>query len=521
MGGVAAGCADAAAGGEPWLPAAAEGQPSWELRETLAGFLLFVSWLTRRNKNHLGQKPAYINAGGAFAMDEGTDSLMTVHLLANSGHSLLLQQTLDRLLEWICLDIRLFLVSERLTPLKYYERYRKRSCCFPGISVLLFLHEDLGEERIFQVHEQFQRPPWRYQCAQIVNGQSHPYAPAHQDFYGLEDQLPVWGIRRVHCGPEILRVTLYCGFDNYEDAVRLYEMILQKEATLQKSNFCVFVLYATQSVAVQLCLKQLPIGVAAEPRGSSALQFKVQEIGQLVPLLPNPCFPISSTRWQTQDYEGNTILLQVQDSSKPHETNVGLSHQHNDADNEKILQDSVPIPFPVKRDNSGWRNQDVRATKAKPKSDQSKAHIPEEASGDLHRHFCPSHSGPSPRWWWDAASLRRQASSKLQASLRESRLHRQAAETNVDTGLAVANPASGLCPLNRFSRDLRSSLLQPRAPADVAGSAASSRDRTPIPLAAPQRSKGAGRRASGCQEQTLRASPTGRAQEEEEEEFFI
>uniref|UniRef100_A0A8C5U7S2 Family with sequence similarity 124 member B n=1 Tax=Malurus cyaneus samueli TaxID=2593467 RepID=A0A8C5U7S2_9PASS len=244
-------------------------------------------------------------------MADGAESLMTVHLLAHLGHSFLLQQTLDRLLEWLCLDIRLFLVSERIPPLKYYERYRKRSYGFPGISVLLFLHEDLGEDRIFQVHEQFQRPPWRYQRAQFTNGQSPLYPPAHQDFYGLDEQLPVWGIRRVHCGPEILRVTLYCSFDNYEDAVRLYEMLLQREATQQKGSLCVFVLHATPHTAVQLCLKQLPIGVAAEPRGSSALQFKVREIGQLVPLLPNPCVPISSTRWQTQDYEGNTILLKV------------------------------------------------------------------------------------------------------------------------------------------------------------------------------------------------------------------
>ncbi|XP_074009889.1 protein FAM124B isoform X2 [Numenius arquata] len=451
-------------------------------------------------------------------MDEGADSLMTVHLLANSGHSLLLQQTLDRLLEWICPDIRLFLVSERVTPLKYYERYRKRSCGFPGISVLLFLHEDLGEERIFQVHEQFQRPPWRYQCAQMANGQSHPYAPAHQDFYGLEEQLPVWGIRRVHCGPEILRVTLYCSFDNYEDAVRLYEMILQKEATVQKSNFCIFVLSVTQSVAVQLCLKQLPIGVAAEPKESSALQFKVQEIGQLVPLLPNPCIPISSTRWQTQDYEGNTILFQVQGGSKPHQTNVGFFHQHSDTGNDKILQDSVP----AKRGNTGWRSQEVRPMKGKPKSDQSKALTPEQAASDLHRHFCSSHSGPGARWQWDATSLRRQGSSKLRASLQESRARRQVAETNVDTGLAVAaNPASGRCPLNHFSRDLRSSLLQPRAPTDGAGSAASSQDRTPLLLAAAKGSRGTGQRASGCHSQTLPGSPTDRAEDEEEEEFFI
>ncbi|KAM7107508.1 protein FAM124B [Ciconia maguari] len=453
-------------------------------------------------------------------MDDRADSLMTVHLLASSGHSLLLQQTLDRLLEWICPDIQLFLVSERVTPLKYYERYRKRSCSFPGISVLLFLHEDLGEERIFQVHELFQHPPWHYQCAQIANRQSHPYAPAHQDFYSLDDQMPVWGIRRVHCGPEILRVTLYCSFDNYEDAVRLYEMILQKEATMQKSNFCVFVLYTTQNIAMQLCLKQLPIGVAAEPKESSALQFKVQEIGQLVPLLPNPCIPISSTRWQTQDYEGNTILLQVQDSSKPHETNAGLSHQHNNAGNEKILQDSVPAPLPVKWGNPGQRSWEVRATKGKTKSEQSEALTCEQARGDFHRLFCSSHSGPAAPSWWDATSLHRQASSELQASLQESRVRRQAAETNVDTGLAVANPVRGRCPLSRFSRDLWSSLLLPRAPTVGAGSALPSQDGTQLLFAAAKRSKAARQRASGFRSQTPRARPANRA-EDEEEEFFI
>ncbi|XP_009999917.1 PREDICTED: protein FAM124B [Chaetura pelagica] len=445
-------------------------------------------------------------------MDDRADSLMTVHLLANSGHSLLLQQTLDRLLGWICPDIRLFLVSERVTPLKYYERFRKRSCGFPGISVLLFLHEDLGEERIFQVHEQFQRPPWRYQCAQIANGQSYPCGPAHQDFYSLDEQMPVWGIRRVHCGPEILRVTIYCSFENYEDAVRLYEMILQKEATPQKSSFCVFVLHAARGAAVQLCLKQLPIGVPAEPKDSSALQFRVQEMGQLVPLLPNPCIPISSTRWQTQDYDGNTILLQVQGSSKPHETNVGLSHQHNNTGGDKNLQDSVPLP--VKRGNSGWRSQEVRAVKSKTKSEPSEALTAEQAGGGLFRHFSSPPSGPAGRWCWDAPSLRRQGSTQLQASLQESRVRRQAPETNVDTGLVVPNPSSSPCPLHRFSRDLRSSLLQPPVPTD-----GPSPDRTQLLLAAARRSKGAGQRGSVLLPPMLQASPTNRV--EEEEEFFI
>uniref|UniRef100_A0A8D0HCZ7 Family with sequence similarity 124 member B n=1 Tax=Sphenodon punctatus TaxID=8508 RepID=A0A8D0HCZ7_SPHPU len=244
-------------------------------------------------------------------MDERADPLMmTVHLLADSGCSLFLQQTLDQLLEWICPDVHLFLVSERVTPVKYYEKYHRKSDGFPGMSILLFLHEDFGEERIFQVHDLFQHPPWQYCNTQHASRKLYPCVPANQDFYGLNDHMPVWGVKQVHYGTEILRVTLYCSFDNYEDAVRLYEIILQKEATMQKSNFCIFGVYTTKSLSVQLCLKQLPLGVSVSLKESSVLQFKVQEIGQLVPLLPNPCIPISSTRWQTQDYEGNKILLQ-------------------------------------------------------------------------------------------------------------------------------------------------------------------------------------------------------------------
>ncbi|NWI14839.1 F124B protein, partial [Crypturellus soui] len=87
--------------------------------------------------------------------------------------------------------------------------------------------------------------------------------------------MPVWGARQVHCGPEIVRVTLYCSFDNYDDAVRLYEMILRQEAAPQKSNLCVFVLRAAAGVAVQLGLQQLPDGVAVQRKESSVLQFKV------------------------------------------------------------------------------------------------------------------------------------------------------------------------------------------------------------------------------------------------------
>ncbi|XP_066883092.1 protein FAM124B isoform X2 [Kogia breviceps] len=244
-------------------------------------------------------------------MDETREPLaMTVHLLAHSGHGSLLQQTLDQLLDCVCPEVRVFLVSERVSPVKHYDKCHSKRSCFPGMSVLLFLHESLGEERLFRVLDSLQHWPWQCYPTQNAQGRPCPYILANQEFYSLDNQMPVWGVRQVHCGTEILRVTLYCSFDNYEDAIRLYEMILQREATLQKSNFCFFALYSTESFALQLSLKQLPPGVSVDPKEASVLQFKVQEIGQLVPLLPHPCVPISPTRWQTQDYDGNKILLQ-------------------------------------------------------------------------------------------------------------------------------------------------------------------------------------------------------------------
>lgn len=240
-------------------------------------------------------------------MDEAL--VMTVHLLANAGHGSLLQQTLDQLLDCVCPELRLFLVSERVRPVRCDDKGHSKRWRFPGLSVLLFLRESLGGQRLLRVLDSLRRWPWQCYPAQA---RPCPYLLANQDFYSLDPQLPVWGVRQVHHGgPEVLRVTLYCSFDNYEDAVRLYEMILQRGSSAQKSSVCVFALCATERLAVQLALKQLPPGMAVDPRQSSVLQFRVQEIGQLVPLLPHPCVPISRTRWQTQDYDGNTILLQV------------------------------------------------------------------------------------------------------------------------------------------------------------------------------------------------------------------
>ncbi|KAM4041126.1 protein FAM124B isoform 1-T3 [Anomaloglossus baeobatrachus] len=249
---------------------------------------------------------------------------VTIHLLANPSDSAVFRQAVKRILQGLCLDIQLILVSDRAAPIQCYE-YRKRRFEFPGISVILFLREDLGEERISLLQSFFQLPPWDHVNTGFSQGPSQSSCQTSDDFYCLDVHMPVWGIRHVHYGTEILRVTLYCDFDNHEDSVRLYEMILGMEATSQKIGFCFFVLHSTKHTCVQFALKQLPPGVCTQVKHACALQFTIQEIGQLVPLLPYPCVPISDMRWQTQDYDGNKILLLVTGS-----TTVSQSDEKSD-----------------------------------------------------------------------------------------------------------------------------------------------------------------------------------------------
>ncbi|XP_036609582.1 protein FAM124B [Trichosurus vulpecula] len=457
-------------------------------------------------------------------MDERQDPLgMTVHLLANSGYALPLQQTLDRLLEWICPEVHLFLVSERVTPVKHYEKYHSKRSGFPGISVLLFLHEDHGEERFFHIYDSFQQPPWQSHPTQNAGGRLCPYTLTNQDFYSLDPHMPVWGVRQAYCGSEILRVTLYCSFDNYEDAVRLYEMILQKEATTQKSNFSFFVLYSKNNFSIQLSLKQLPLGMSVELKESSLLQFKVQEIGQLVPLLPNPCIPISSTRWQTQDYDGNKILLQVQTNPGPGENKGGLSCKQGHTGADTPLQDSIQTLISAKRttEQRSRRSQTGRSKHNPPEPphlgggtlpSRSSCRIPWNSS-------CSSHSSsPSATSQWDRPSPHLESAARIKTLHQGNSFQKPEAETNVDTGFTVINSERRQSSLRTFPRDLQSSLpalWTPNSLLAITGSRNKTSKETihPLPFAG-LRDGGAGQITSAFH---LTQIPHGN----DEEEFFI
>ncbi|CAF95162.1 unnamed protein product, partial [Tetraodon nigroviridis] len=50
-------------------------------------------------------------------------------------------------------------------------------------------------------------------------------------------------VRPVHCGGEVLRLTLYSWQQHYEDAVRFYQTVLRRRAEEQKTGFCWFTLH--------------------------------------------------------------------------------------------------------------------------------------------------------------------------------------------------------------------------------------------------------------------------------------
>ncbi|XP_052049484.1 protein FAM124B [Apodemus sylvaticus] len=403
-------------------------------------------------------------------MDETREPLaLTVHLLADTGNGLLLQQALDQLLDCICPEVRLFQVSERARPVNYHEKYHPRRARFPGMSVLLFLQESLGQERLFRVLDFLQRSPWQGFPTQHAQGRPCSYLPANQEFYSLHNQMPVWGMRPVHCGTDILRVTLYCSFDNYEDAIRLYEMLLQRDATVQKSDFCFFVLYATEGFSLQLSLKQLPLGMSVDPRESSVLQFRVQEIGQLVPLLPNPCVPISSTRWQTQDYDGNKILLQVQ--PKP-----GLKNGEHPFLNGCLRGDMHPQDSTL-NSMSTQRTLEPRSRR-RSRSRRFKVHSLElpQPSGSWEKSSDPLWRRPG---WHTLADSSTSGVQQCRLSiptepkmgmntLRENGFEKLEAETDVDTGFTTISSEPRQSFLSRFPRDFQSS--QPPSSLEVVAS---------------------------------------------------
>uniref|UniRef100_A0A8C5T122 Family with sequence similarity 124 member A n=1 Tax=Malurus cyaneus samueli TaxID=2593467 RepID=A0A8C5T122_9PASS len=275
----------------------------------------------------------FFNISGELSVEGIQDPfLVSVHIITDPGESKALQQAIDKLLAWIHPDLQLFQVSERRAPRKR-RKLGKAGVSQPALAVILFLQEEYGEEPILQLHETFQRPPWHYHHTELMHGKFLPYMPCSQDFYTLAPETPLWAIRPVHYGKEMIRFTIYCRNENFMDILKLYELILKRSVCQKKADFCVFPIYSNMEIDIQFSLKKLPKGQVPVRTESAVLEFRVKDVGQLVPLLPNPCSPISEGRWQTEDHDGNRILLQVTFRPRCHQS---VSEQPQEMGQKKV-----------------------------------------------------------------------------------------------------------------------------------------------------------------------------------------
>ncbi|KAM9316477.1 protein FAM124B [Gastrophryne carolinensis] len=355
-------------------------------------------------------------------MDAHHSSLsIKIHLFVCKRSLELFRQAIDRLLQFLSIDAHPFQVSEQPNPVQTYA-CRKPKSEFPGISVTLFLREDLGEERISLLQSFFQLPPWDHINIDLNLGQSCSFGQMG-DFYCLDAHTPVWGLRPVHYGFEILRITLYCTCDNYDDTVQLYETILGIEAISQRFGFCFFVLYSTKHTTIQLALKQLPPEVAVHVKDACALQFNIQAVGQLVPLLPFPCVPISGRRWQTRDYDGNKILLLVAGSSKGAQTNKAIA------------------PNPPSNPCTAKLSPLAQPTMCTPEEEQAAEMFPKSCSASSQKEMCRIVSVASNK------------------TLPRPSLKSDETETNVDTGDHITDERHQPLSVYTLSRGLRRSAI--------------------------------------------------------------
>ena len=146
------------------------------------------------------------------------------------------------------------------------------------------------------------------------NGRRTPNCPSESNTNRQSTKqvhFPLWAVRKVHYGSQILRFQLFVEHESWKDQINFYKLILRKEEEFVRDDFCYFEIFLNGNTAIQLGLKRLPPNVHSQPLASSILQFKVKNIGQLVPLLPNACEPISELRWRTRDHNSNLILLQI------------------------------------------------------------------------------------------------------------------------------------------------------------------------------------------------------------------
>ncbi|XP_018671261.2 protein FAM124B-like isoform X1 [Ciona intestinalis] len=296
-------------------------------------------------------------------------SRITMHVITEQGQSEAVKKSFKNLTERLDPTFDVVCVSESSSPSKMKDkRSGSTTPQVPALAVILFFMCDIASEdpveaakmkrsdsdnstdelfkvdtrkrknAFYEARRTFSKKPWRFHHKVAVSGKLVCDANV-QDYFQYETsnqqrrrgsngratpsltnertqhlQLPLWAVRKVHYGKQILRFNIFVSYENWAAQIELYSLVLKVEAQRVRDDFCFFETFSNLTSTVQLGLKRLPVNLKPQRLKSSILQFKVQNVGQLVPLLPHSCEPISELRWRTRDHDSNLILLQIKRS---------------------------------------------------------------------------------------------------------------------------------------------------------------------------------------------------------------
>jgi hypothetical protein len=224
--------------------------------------------------------------------------------------------------DWVDSDLRLFSVTENIQDGSCNQSLcePKRVSRMPSIAIMLFLSEDGpdGYERIQTAKRRFEKSPWKFHHSEHVShGKINPYPFNSPDYFYTSEELPLWAVRMVHCGKESIRIVLFTSDECWEDMIRFYRLVIGFEPDVAKDDFCMFTIYSREQYDVQFALKKLKGETKPRALNSVKLQFRVPEVGNLVPLFPNVCKPVSDGVWETHDHDGNVITIDVTGKPRP------------------------------------------------------------------------------------------------------------------------------------------------------------------------------------------------------------
>ncbi|XP_062861747.1 protein FAM124A [Trichomycterus rosablanca] len=244
-----------------------------------------------------------------FIKDLQDPFLVSLHIITDPGEARKLQHAADQLLTLLHPQLTLCKVTERAERTKLQCLKNMNSSLHPYLCIILFLQEDFREHEYQEL--QLRRPLWLYHHTERIKGSSFS---AIQDFFTLAPGTPLWALRHISYGKGTVRFTVYCRHETYSEQVRLYKLLLRRPLAHMNKVFCFCVVYSNQHTEIQLALRRLPQGRNPGPADCTIMEIRVRNLEGLVPYLPHACKPISEHRWQTEDYDGNKILLQVQGS---------------------------------------------------------------------------------------------------------------------------------------------------------------------------------------------------------------